>query len=157
MQTVTWGCQCCFCHRIIDRGRPTLVFAWDEAVLIGISHSTCCATKYRYSCFQTCPPYRLSSEQVSFLMHFYPMLHSLPGSEEPDRENRWCLLRLLDKYPSSLRKPMAVLQKFVEDHKRWGFKWLHTGDLEGDFLRCLGQVQRLAKQKPLEIEVNFRK
>jgi hypothetical protein len=85
------------------------------------------------------------------------MLHSLPGGEEPDRETRWCLSRLLDKYPSSVRKPMVVLQKFVKDHERWGFKWLQTGDLEMDFLRSLGQVQRLAKENPLEIEVNFRK
>ena len=90
-------------------------------------------------------------------MHFYPTLHSLPGGEEPDRETRWCLARLLDKYPSSIKKPMPVLRNFVRDPKRWGFKWLHTGDLEADFLRFLGKVQKLAKEKPLEIEVNFRK
>jgi len=155
--TITWGCQCHFCGRQITRGKPTLIFAWDKPILLGVSHSTCCATKYSYSCFQTCPPYRVSSEQVTFLMHFYCMLHSLPGGSERNRELRWSLSRMLDRYPSVLKRPMPVLQRFIRDHHKWGFEWLYDGDLETDFLRFLGQVQRAVKEKPLDVKVDFRK
>ena len=63
------------------------------------------------------------------------MLHSLPGGSERNRELRWSLSRILDRYPSVLRKPMPVLQKFIKDHRKWGFEWLYDGDLETDFLR----------------------
>lgn len=139
------------------RGRPTIIFSISEPLLIGVSHSTCCATKYQYACFQTCPPYRASSEQISFLMHFYPMLHSLPGGSEPNRELRWCLAEFLIKYPSSMRKPMSALQRFVKEHRKWGFEWQYHGDLETDFLRFLGQVQRAAKEKPIALDAIFRK
>lgn len=85
------------------------------------------------------------------------MLHSLPGGSEPNRELRWSLSRIPDKYPSVLKKPTPVLQKFIKDHHRWGLEWLYNGDLETDFLRFLGQVQRAAKEEPLDVEADFRK
>jgi len=157
MDTITWNQPCYYCYRPITRGRPTLLFSTDEPNLIGVSHSTCCATKYRYGHLQTCPPNRLTSDQVSFITHFYPRLYSLPGQDNPDRELRWCLAKLLDRYPASVKKPMTILKRFVREQQRWGFKWLYTGDLEMDFLKFLGQVQRMVKEKPVEVKVDFRR
>ncbi len=79
-------------------------------------------------------------------MHFYPMLHDLPGGSEPNRELRWSLAQLLIKYPSSMREPFPVLQRrFVREYRKWGFEWKYRGDLEMEFLRFLGQIQREAK------------
>ncbi len=157
MDNIRWGCECCFCHRPIIRGKPTLIFSTGEPLLMGISHSTCCATKYQYGCFQTCPPFSVSSEQISFLKHFYPMLHRLPGGSQPNRELRWSLAQLLIKYPSSMRKPRRVLQRFVKERRKWGLEWQYHGDLEMDFLRFLGQVQGAAKEKPSAVGAAFRK
>jgi hypothetical protein len=160
MQTITWSYPCYYCHRPITRGKPTLLFSIDElekSLLIGVSHSTCCAGKLKYGHFQMCPPNRLFNDQVSFLTHFFSMLYILPGAENPNRELRWSLARLLDNYPLSVKKPMQVLQRFIKDHNRWGFKWLYEGDLEIDFLKALGQAQRMVKDKPVAVEVDFRK
>lgn len=157
MQTITWNCECYYCHRPIKRGRPTLLFSTDEPLFIGISHSTCCATRLKYEHFQMCPPKRLTNDQISFIIHFYPMLYRLPGGENPDRELRWSLIRLLYKFPASVKKPMPVLKRFISEHQKWGFKWLYNGDLEADFLKFLGQVQRMARKNPVEMEVDFRK
>jgi hypothetical protein len=157
VDNIRWGHRCIFCHRPITRGRPTLIFSMGQPLLIGVSHSTCCATKYQHGCFQTCPPYRVSAEQISFLMHFYPLLNSLPGGYEPNRELRWCLAEFLNKYPSSLRNPMPAFRRFVNEHRKWGFEWQYNGDLERDFLLFLGQVQRVAKEKPIDVNAIFRK
>jgi hypothetical protein len=85
------------------------------------------------------------------------MLYKLPGQDNPNRELRWSLARLLDKYPASAKKPIPILKRFVREQHRRGFKWLYEGDLEADFLRFLGQVQRMAKENPVEIEVDFSK
>ena len=50
--------------------------------------------------------------------------------------------------------PMSNFREYQKWNKREFQEY--KGDLEGDFLRFLGQVQRLAKE-PIEIEVNFRK
>ncbi len=157
MQKMTWQHECLFCNRPILRGRPTLIFSTDEPKLIGLSHSTCCATKYRYGQYQTCPPYYLSDEQVSFLMHFLSKLYSLPGGMEPNRELRFCLGEFFRDYPASLGNPVAVLRKFLDDYKRWSHDWMYKGDLETDFLRSLGQIQKAAKKEPVGIEMDFRK
>jgi len=52
---------------------------------------------------------------------------------------------------------MTILKRFVREQQRWGFKWLYTGDLEMDFLKFLGQVQRMVKEKPVEVKVDFRR
>jgi hypothetical protein len=121
-KTITWNHPCYYCHRPILRGRPTLLFSTDEPLFIGVSHSTCCSTKLKYGHFQTCPPNRLTSDQVSFIGHFYPMLYKLLGGESPNRELRYSLARLLYEYPSSVKKPMPVLQRFFKEHNDWGFK-----------------------------------
>ncbi len=90
-------------------------------------------------------------------MHFFPRFYSLPGGMEPNRELRFCLVELLHDYPASMANPMGVLRKFLDDYKRWSHEWLYSGDLETDFLRSLGQIQKAAREEPAEIEMDFRK
>ena len=155
MGKITWNHQCYFCGRPILRGKPTLIFYTDKPLLLGISHSTCCATKYQYGHFQTCPPNRLSTDDVSFLVHFFPMLHKLPGGSEPNGELRYCLVTMLFDAPDALDNPTKYLRRFQEQNR---YKvQSYGGDLESDFLRFLGQVQRVAKENPVDVEVDFRK
>ena len=156
MHKITWHHECLFCKRPIQRGRPTLIFSMDEPELVGISHSTCCATKYNYGHFQMCPPDYLSEEQISFLVHYFYRLYSLPGGMEPNRELRFSLITLLRDYPASLVNPMASLQQFLDEYKRWSHEWLYDGDLKTDYLRSLGEIQRAAREKPVGVEADFR-
>jgi len=126
-------------------------------MLVGVCHSTCGATKYRYGHFQMCPPDYLSDEQVSFLMHFFYRLYSLPGGMEPNRELRMYLVDLLRDYPDSMVNPMAFFRKFLDDYMHLSHEWLYEGDLEADSLRILGQIQKAAKEEPVGIEMDFRK
>jgi hypothetical protein len=156
MQKITWKCVCSVCQRPIYRGKPTLLLATDRPVMVGICHSTCGYGLRKWGHFQMCPPYHLSNEQVSFLVHFYYRLYSLPGGQEPNRELRWCLVRLLRDYPASLANPGASLRTFLDEHKHGSHQWLYEGDLETDFLRVLGQVQTAAREKPAGVEIDFR-
>ena len=155
MEKITWNHGCLFCKRPISRGKPTLIFSTSEPKLLGLSHSTCCATKYRYGHYQMCPPYYLSDEHISFLMHFFPRLYNLPGGHESNRELRIALTQLLDDYPASLTNPMACFRRFLDEYPRWSHEWLYSGDLETDFLHFLGEMQRLVVA-PLGLEVDFR-
>ena len=101
------------------------------------------------------PPFYLSSEQVSFLVQLYPMIFNLPGGFEPQGMLRQCVVSLLHPYPESMINPLAALQK-ERDQNRYR-PWTYIGDLEGDFIKFLGQVQRMAKEKPIEVEVDFSK
>jgi hypothetical protein len=154
MQKMTWKCTCYFCQRPIQRGKPTILFSTDKPEVFGICHATCGSGKYRYGQFQTCPPYRVSNEQVSFLAYFYPLLYSLPGADSPKTGLRRCLADVLWNYPVSLRNPMRYLQKFQSENTYWPQPY--EGDLETDFLRILGQVQKLAKENPVGIRADFR-
>ena len=156
MQKITWKCLCSVCQRPIHSGKPTILFAADKPEIIGICHSTCGYSKYKYGQFQMCPPHYLSDEHISFLVQFYYGLYNLPGGQEPRRELRWCLAVLLRNYPASLINPMVPYRKFLEEHKHVYKELLYEGDLEKDFLRFLGQIQRAAREKPLGIEIDFR-
>ncbi len=103
-----------------------------------------------------CPPYHLTAEHVCFLLHFYPKLFSLPGGMEPNGELRHSLGAVLHDYPASMNNPMVVLRSSIEEQKRFHPDRLYQGDLERDFLRCLGEVQRSARDRPLAIEFDFR-
>jgi hypothetical protein len=52
---------------------------------------------------------------------------------------------------------MPAFRRFVNEHRKWGFEWQYNGDLERDFLLFLGQVQRVAKEKPIDVNAIFRK
>ena len=156
MQKIAWECLCCICQRPIHRGKPTILFATDRPMMLGICHSKCSYDRYSYGLFQMRPPDYLSGEQISFLVQFYHRLYNLPGGQEPNRELRWCLGILLQDYPASLANPMASLRKFLDEHKHWSHEWLYDGDLETDFLRILGQIQRAAREMPVGVEIDFR-
>ena len=154
MQKITWKHQCYFCQRPIQRGNPTLIFATDRPELIGICHATCGSGKYRYGQFQTCPPDYLSEEQISFLVQFYPKLYSLPGRDEPNSDLRRCLANILWDYPTSLINLTVYLRKFQEQNRNKSKSY--EGDLEADFLRTLGQIQKAARENPVGVEADFR-
>jgi hypothetical protein len=83
------------------------------------------------------------------------MLFSLPGGFEPAGVLRSWLGSLLYPYPESMIDPLATLRK--ERDRSWNKRQKYEGDLEMDFLKFLAQVQRLAKEKPVDVEVDFRK
>jgi len=156
MQKITWRCICYICQRPIQGGRPTILFAKDKPMMLGICHSTCGYSHFQYGHFQMCPPAYLSDEQVSFLVQFYYRLFNLPGGQQPNRELRMCLVDLLMEYPTSMVNPMTSFRTFQRGHKRFYGEWLYEGDLEGDFLRILGQIQKAAIESPVGVEIDFR-
>ena len=157
MQKMTWGYQCCICQRPIQRGKPTILFATDDLpMMVGICHSTCGSRRYSYGHFQMCPPDYLSDQQVSFLVQFFHKLYSLPGGTKPNRELRLSLITFLQDYPSSLVNPMASLRKFLDEYKHRSYQQKYGGDLETDFLRILGQIQRETGKKPVGVDIDFR-
>jgi hypothetical protein len=87
-------------------------------------------------------------------MRFYPMLYKLPGGSEPNGALRSSLVHLLFT-PGGLDGSMNNFREYQKWNKREVQEY--NGDLETDFLKFLGQVQRLAKEQPVEIEVDFRK
>ena len=156
MQKITWKCVCAVCGRLIHSGRPTLLFATDRPELVGVSHSTHIYSKSRYGHFQMCPPHRLSNEQVSFLAPFFHKLYALPGGLEPNGQLRICFVHLLWDYPASLANPLVAFNESVREQSRFPRVRPYHGDLEGDYLRLLGAVQVAARQKPLDVEIDFR-
>ena len=113
MPLITWDHSCYFCRRPITRGKPTILFATDKPLLLGISHSTCGATKYEYGYHQMTPPAHLSCEQAAFLIQYFPMLYSLPGGFEPNSDLRRCAANFHWDYPAILANPL----KCVRDSK----------------------------------------
>jgi len=103
-----------------------------------------------------CPPDYLSEEQISFLVQFFYRLYSLPGGMKPNRELRFCLITFLQDYPASSANPMASLRKFLDEYKHRSDQQLYEGDLEADFLRSLGEIQKAARENPVEVEADFR-
>ncbi len=153
MDTITWNHHCYFCHRQITRGKPTILFATEKPILLGISHSTCVATKYNYGRHQMNPPDYLSKEEVSFLIQFFPLLYSLPGGFEPNAGLRWCVADMLRDYPAVMANPMKCFQEFREQNK---YKTqTYKGDLETDYLRFLAKVRKAAKENLVDVEFDF--
>jgi len=101
------------------------------------------------------PPDYLASEEVSFLVHFYLRLYNLPGGMEPNGQLRRCLAHLISDYPDSMSNPMASLRMCMDEHRRLSRLDQYEGDLEADFLRSLGEIQRSAKAMPFHVEIDF--
>jgi hypothetical protein len=146
MDTMTWSTPCLYCHRPILRGKPTLIFSLEQPRLLGLSHSTCCATRYHYGHYQLSPPQKISSEKIAFLVNFFPKLYSLPGGLEPNSELRFLLARLLDDFPNSLIHVMAKFQKSRTEYARWYPGPEYQSDLETDYLKFLGEIAHMAKK-----------
>ena len=159
MEAITWRHQCFVCKRPIQGGNPCVVFSTDKAGFVGVCHAKCSYDLHRYGCgwFHMRPPDYLSVEQVSFLMHFYPKLYGLPGAMQPNWELRNCLGRFISGYPASMRYPMASLQASMAEHRHLFRPGPYEGDLEGDFLRSLGEIQRSARETPVRVEIDFRR
>ena len=117
MAIITWNHLCNFCHRPIIRGKPTILFATDKPLLLGLSHSTCAATKYHLGQHQMNPPDYLSRQELAFLIQFFPMLYRLPGRLEPNIALRQCVAGLLWDYPKSMANPMKYINEFREENK----------------------------------------
>ena len=90
-------------------------------------------------------------------MHFYPKLYGLPGAMNRNWELRNCLGRFISGYPASMRYPMASLQASMAEHRHVFRSGPYEGDLEGDFLRSLGEIQRSARETPVRVEIDFRR
>lgn len=123
-------------------------------MLVGISHSTCCARKYRYGHHQMNPPDHLSREQVSFLIQYFPLLYSLPGGFGPNSDLRSCAANFLWDYPANLANPMKCVHDFQEHNQNEPRPY--QGDLEADYIMFLDKVQEASKENPLDVEFDFR-
>ena len=156
METITWKRPCLFCQRQIVRGRPTLIFSVNEPKLVGVSHSMCSHNAKSYDIFQMCPPHYLSAEHLSFLLHFFPRVYSLPDGPEPDHELRLALCCLIRGFPDSLADIISCLEQALENRKKLsGYTRPYGGDLEADFLRSLAEINKSAKETP-GCKVDFR-
>jgi hypothetical protein len=153
MTTITWNHLCNFCNRPIIRGKPTILFATDKPLLIGISHSTCGATKYKYGHHQMNPPDHLSQEQVAFLIQYFPALYSLPGGFESNSDLRRCVADFHWNYPAILANPMKSVYDFQEQNQ--DEPRTYEGDLEADYIGFLAKVQKAAKENPVDAEFDF--
>jgi hypothetical protein len=153
MPTITWNHLCNFCHRPIPRDKPTILFATDKPLLLGISRSTCGATKYKYGHHQMIPPAHLSCEQVSFLIQYFPMLYSLPSGFESNSDLRRCAANFHWDYPDILAYPLKCVHDFQEQNQDEPRKY--EGDLEADYLKFLGNVQKAAKENPVDVKFEF--
>lgn len=156
MAKITWGQLCLVCQRPINRGKPIILFGTDKPTLAGISHYSCSEKVQDHAHFRMCPPFPLSSEQVSVLVQFYPRLYSLPRGEEPNHELRAYMDRLLQDYPTSLTNPIESLREFIVAQKRLSPKWMYSGNLETDFLRLFGEIQKAARAEPFASDIDFR-
>ena len=130
-----------------------ILFTTDKPMLLGVSHSTCAATKYRIGHHQMNPPDYLSQEHVSFLVQFYPMLYGLPGGFEPNADLRRCAADLLWDYPAIMANPLKCIQDFRQQKENKS--QTYQGDLEADYLRFLAKVQKAAKENPVNVSFNF--
>jgi hypothetical protein len=122
-------------------------------MLIGLSHSTCAATKYNLGHHQMNPPDCLSQDHISFLIQFYPMLYNLPGGFEPNADLRRCVADVLCNYPAIMANPTKCVHEFQLRNK--DKDQFYEGDLEADYLRFIAKVQKAAKENPVDVEFDF--
>jgi hypothetical protein len=153
MSTITWGHSCYFCHRQITRGKPTILFATDKPLLIGISHSTCGVRKTKYGHHQLNPPDHLSPEQIAFLIQYFPLLYRLPGGFELNSDLRRCVADFHWNFPAVLTNPMKCVHDFLEQNQNEPRKY--EGDLEADYIMFLAKVQQASKENPVDVELDF--
>ena len=153
METITWTHDCKFCHFPLKHGKPTILFATDKPMLLGISHFTCGGANLKYGHHIINPPGQLSREQVAFLTQFFPMMYSLPSGLEHNAELRRCLADFLWDYPAIMANPIKCIRDLQEQNN--DKPWTYKGDLEADYLHFLAKVQEAAKENPANIDFDF--
>ena len=151
MQTITWGHSCYFCHRPITGGVPTVLFAIGKPMFVGVIHDTCYGDKPNFGRYQVKFPSHLSPEQVAFLLQFYPMLFALPNAFTPTVALRLWLVDFIHHYPMS--DPMIRLRDYIRMNPDKLIRY--EGDLEADYIGFLAKVQKIAKENPVDVEVDF--
>ena len=124
-----------------------------KPLLLGISHSTCGATKYRYGHHQINPSDHLSQEQVAFLIQYFPALYSLPGGFESNSDLRRCVAHFHWNYPGILADPMKCVYDFEEQNEDEPRSY--EGDLEADYIKFLAKVQKAANENPVDVDFDF--
>ena len=151
MPTITWNHLCYFCHRPITDGVPTVLFASDKPMFVGVIHDTCYGDKPNFGRYQVKLPNHLSQVQVAFLVQFYPMLFALPSALTPNVALRLWLVDFIHHYPMS--DPMKRLRDYIRMNpdKLIGYE----GDLEADYIGFLAKVQKTAKENPVDVEFDF--
>jgi len=151
MTTITWNHLCYFCHRPITGGVPTVIFAINKPMFVGVIHDTCYGDKPNFGRYQLKRPSHLSKEQVAFLVQFYPMLFALPSALAPNVSLRLWLVDFIHHYPMS--DPMIRLRDFIKMHPDKPVNY--GGDLEADYIDFLAKVQQAAKEKPMDVKFYF--
>jgi hypothetical protein len=151
MTTITWNHPCYFCHRLITGGVPSVLFATDKPMFVGVIHDTCYGDKPNFGRYQVKSTKHLSKEQVAFLVQFYPMLFALPDAFKPNVALRLWLVDFIHRYPMS--DPMIRLR----DHKKMhpDKPMDYEGDLEADYIGFLARAQKAAKENPVDVEFDF--
>jgi len=151
MTIITFEHSCYFCHRPITGGVPTVLFATDKPMFVGVIHDTCYGDKPNFGRYQLKSPNHLSPQQVAFLAQFYPMLFALPNAFSPNVALRQWLVDFIHYYP--MDDPMIRLRDY---RKRNPDKLIrYEGDLEADYIGFLAKVQKAAKENPVDVEFDF--
>jgi hypothetical protein len=150
---ISWNTPCHFCDKPIGSGYPLLMLSPNQAAWIGVSHVECGYQDFRYAQFRLHSPGLLDKNQISFLAHFYPGLFKLPGWGQPTAALRRCLALILLDFPAAWSAPVPLVHKFIEENN--DEVKLYPGDLEADYFKFLGEVQKSAQEYPLNLELNF--
>ena len=151
MPTITWNHLCNFCHRSIIRGVPTVLFATDKPMFVGVIHDICHGDKPNFGRYQVKWPNHLSPQQVAFLAQFYPMLFALPNAFTPNVALRQWLVDFIHYYPMS--DPMIRLRDYRKMNPDKPIRY--EGDLEADYIGFLAKVQQAAKENTVNVEFDF--
>ena len=151
MTIITFEHSCYFCHRPITGGVPTVLFATDKPMFVGVIHDICHGDKPNFGRYQVKSPNHLSPQQVAFLVQFYPMLFALPNAFTPNVALRLWLVDFIHHYPMS--DPMIRLRDYRKRNLDKPIRY--EGDLEADYIGFLAKVQKAAKENPADVEFSF--
>jgi hypothetical protein len=130
---------------------PTVLFATDKPMFVGVIHDTCYGDKPNFGRYQMKSPNHISQQQVAFLVQFYPMLFALPNALTPNVALRKWLVDFIHYYPMS--DPMIRLRDYRKMNPDKPIRY--EGDLEADYLKFLSKVQKAAKENPVDVEFDF--
>jgi hypothetical protein len=144
---------CYYCGRAVGYHQPLIIFGLQRPEVIGAAHPDCGYFDLRYAQFFLPAAMALSSQETSFLAHFYFQLFRLPGEGHAQAALRCCLAEWLLDYPAGLSK----IAEFVGEFKAANRQALRTypGDLEVDLYSFLGKIGQATRCAPLDVTVDF--